>query len=303
MPPGIALFLVAARIIPTKQEDRVQKESGYRETRGPPEPKPPIPIRIEQGSSKQSLDSRLPLRGTPPHSDLVVPSAPAPPCSSTISSTSPNATSTVESLDADSTRMDDLERDEVLRLLGGVDKSTEEGPGTRKRVQSGRTGNRASRIGNHLASEPVVKPKAPAARTSTEPDKPYVYRGSRIGKMLALSTYAQAVLPEESKRLSALEAFVARASEVGLSDRPGEFDGQLVREITGLREVTNPIGFDPETKKTLELAEELSRDLLAFREKYGAGNSFVPTGRRERTAREAAATARQRMTGESDNED
>ncbi|KAG9042163.1 hypothetical protein FS837_011228 [Tulasnella sp. UAMH 9824] len=179
--------------------------------------------------------------------------------------------------------MDDLEKDEVLRLLGDVEKSTEEGPGT--------------------PSESGVKPKTPGARTSTEPDKPYVYRGSRIGKMLALSTYAQAVLPEESKRLSALEAFVARASEVGLSDRPGEFDGQLVREITGLREVMNPDGFDPETKKTLDLAEELSRDLLAFREKYGAGSSFVPTGRRERTAREAAAAARQRMTGESDNDD
>ncbi|KAG8896991.1 hypothetical protein FRC01_011515, partial [Tulasnella sp. 417] len=86
--------------------------------------------------------------------------------------------------------------------------------------------------------------------------------------MLALSTYAQTVLPEESKRLAMLEAFAARAAEVNLTDRPGEFDGQLVREIVGLREVRDPslVGSDPETKRTLELAEELSRDLLAFQE-------------------------------------
>ncbi|KIO28996.1 hypothetical protein M407DRAFT_174706 [Tulasnella calospora MUT 4182] len=180
--------------------------------------------------------------------------------------------------------MEEEEIDEMLRLLGRGEKPTEDGAET--------------------LSESSTKRKAPAGSTNTRPPKPYVYRGSRIGKMLASSTYAQTVLPEESKRLAALEAFVARAAEVQLTDCDGEFDGQLVREIVGLREVTNPIDFhDAEAKRTLELAEELSRDLLAFQEKYGPGNSFVPTARRERTAREAAAVARHRMTGESDSEE
>lgn len=101
--------------------------------------------------------------------------------------------------------------------------------------------------------------------------------------MLALSTYTKTTFLEEAKRDSVIEAFAARAAEVRLTDRDDEFDGQLVHEILDLREVAHPSVLDPEVRITLDLAEELSRDLLAFRERFGAGEQVQPNcARRER---------------------
>ncbi|KAG8943934.1 hypothetical protein FRC04_002422 [Tulasnella sp. 424] len=137
-------------------------------------------------------------------------------------------------------------------------------------------------------SELGVESEAPGSTTKRL--KPHTYQGSSIRNMLALSTYTQTTFLEEVKRDSIIEAFAARAAEVRLTDRDDEFDGQLVHEILDLREVAHPIALDPEVKKTLDLAEELSRDLLAFQERFGAGEQVQPNcARRERASQRVEA--------------
>lgn len=198
--------------------------------------------------------------GTPPHPDINAPSTPILPPSGLSTSATTETEPKPNSQTFGDSRTGNVDSDQTLQP-GSCSKSINESVKTQ--------------------SELGVESEAPGS--TTKPLKPHTYQGSSIRNMLALSTYTKTTFLEEAKRDSVIEAFAARAAEVRLTDRDDEFDGQLVHEILDLREVAHPSVLDPEVRITLDLAEELSRDLLAFRERFGAGEQVQPNcARRER---------------------
>ncbi|KAG9041529.1 hypothetical protein FS837_012139 [Tulasnella sp. UAMH 9824] len=177
--------------------------------------------------------------------------------------------------------------------------------------------------GDEIIQERGAKVKWPLKRTTIGEMR------RRVRAMLDFCTKAQVDVTERAKRSAALEAFIAKAHDVGLEgvgttatgrNKKGNdtsIDVDVVASIMALPEVMDPQipepgptipkpgngnspAMDVSNMTTAELLASLTQDLLAFQEKFGAGpggkvyRETVPRERRPRGAAAAAMLAMER---------
>ncbi|KAG9002512.1 Plasma membrane sulfite pump involved in sulfite metabolism, partial [Tulasnella sp. 427] len=175
--------------------------------------------------------------------------------------------------------------------------------------------------GDEFVPERGAKVKWPLKRTTIGEMR------RRVRAMLDFCTKAQVDVAERAKRSAALEAFIAKAGEMGLEgvgttatgrNKKGNdtsIDVDVVAAIMATPEVMDPHvpepgpiipkagtgpAMDVSNMTTAELLASLTQDLLAFQEKFGAGpggkvyREAVPRERRPRGAAAAALLALER---------